>query len=59
MGRGQISVSTTRGRRHGHYGRKVLTRIALGTVLGALVGALATGVVPGVHPFVAGCLWGR
>ncbi len=54
FGPGQVSVSTPRVRRHGHYGLKVLAGIGVGTLLGALVGAVATGLVPGVHALVPG-----
>jgi len=56
FGPGQVSVSTPRVRRHGHYGLKVLAGIGVGTLLGALVGAVATGLVPGVHALVPGNL---
>lgn len=50
----QVSVSTPRIGRHGHYGTKVLAGLIAGTVVGALVGAVATGMVPGVHPLLPG-----
>ncbi len=54
FGHDQVSVSTPRSGRRGHYGKKVLAGLLLGTVLGAVVGALATGMVPGVHPLLPG-----
>jgi len=56
FGPGQVSVSTPRVRRHGHYGLKVVAGITVGTLLGTLIGAVATGMVPGVHPLVPGNL---
>ena len=57
FGPDQISVSTPRTRRHGHYGTKVGAGIAIGAVVGALVGALAAGMLPGVHPLIPGNMW--
>lgn len=54
FGPDQVSVSTPRIGRHGHYGVKVLAGLAIGTLLGAVVGAVATGMVPGVHPLLPG-----
>src|SRR5712691_11871923 len=56
FGPGQVSVSTPRVRRRGHYGLKVVAGIAVGALLGALIGAVATGMVPGVRPLVPGNL---
>lgn len=54
FGRDQLSISTPRIGRRGHYGLKVLAGIVIGTLLGALAGALATGMVPGVKPLIPG-----
>jgi hypothetical protein len=52
----QLSLSTPRRGRRGHYGLKVLAGIVAGTVLGALIGAVLTGMIPGVKPIVSGNL---
>ena len=52
--RDQVSISTPRARRHGHYGLKVLAGIVVGTLVGALAGAVATGMIPGVKPLLPG-----
>jgi MFS family permease len=52
----QVSLSTPRAGRRGHYGRKVAIGIVLGTIAGALIGALLTGAIPGVRPIVTGNL---
>lgn len=54
----QISLTTPRIGRHGHYGQKVAVGIVVGTVLGALAGAIVTGMVPGVHPLLHGSMLG-
>src|SRR5919108_2213184 len=54
FGPDQVSISTPRIGRRGHYGVKVLTGLVIGTLIGAVVGAVATGMVPGVHPLLPG-----
>ena len=54
FGDDQVSVSTPRVGRRGHYGIKVLAGIVAGTLLGAIVGAFVSGMVPGVKPLIAG-----
>ena len=56
FGPDQVSVSTPRIGRRGHYGLKVLAGILIGTLIGAIVGAVVTGMVPGVHPLISGNL---
>ena len=56
FGPDQVSVSTPRIGRRGHYGLKVLAGILIGTLIGAVVGAVVTGMVPGVHPLISGNL---
>ena len=46
--RDQVSVSTPRAGRRGHYGRRVLTGIVIGTLAGAVVGGIV-GLVPGLR----------
>lgn len=57
FGPDQVSVSTPRARRHGHYGAKVVAGLVIGTLLGAVVGAVVAGMVPGVHPLIPGSMW--
>jgi len=56
FGRDQISTATPRRNRQGHYGRKLLIGIVIGTALGGVIGAVATGMLPGVHPLTSGNL---
>ena len=51
---GQLSLSTPRRGRRGHYGTKVAVGILAGALLGALIGAVLTGMIPGIRPIVSG-----
>jgi hypothetical protein len=52
--RDQLSLSTPRIGRRGHYGVKVLAGIGLGTLAGAILGAIVSGAMPGFHALVPG-----
>jgi hypothetical protein len=52
--RDQLSLSTPRVARRGHYGMKVLLGIGLGALAGAVLGAIVSGAVPGTHAMVQG-----
>jgi len=54
--RDQVSTATPLRNRRGHYGRKLLIGILIGTALGGIVGAVATGMLPGVRPLTSGNL---
>lgn len=50
----QVVLATPRIGRKGHYGRKVVAGIAVGTLVGVVLGAFATGLVPGTSQMIPG-----
>jgi hypothetical protein len=52
--RDQLSLSTPRVARRGHYGLKVLIGIGAGILIGAVLGAVVSGAAPGMHALLPG-----